>query len=76
MILSNPRYTGRQVWGRQQQAERRSGDPNHQSTSAGEWAVSVRPAHPALVFEAEFVAAQHVRADRPTRDGRAVCALE
>ena len=38
--------------------------------SAGEWAVSVRPAHPALVSEAEFVAAQHVRAARQTRDGR------
>ena len=35
VILSNPRYTGRQVWGRQQQAERRSGGPSHQSTSAG-----------------------------------------
>ena len=27
VILSNPRYTGRQVWGRQQQAGRRSGSP-------------------------------------------------
>jgi site-specific DNA recombinase len=39
--------------------------------SAGEWVVSVRPAHPALVSEAEFIAAQHVRAARQTRDGRA-----
>jgi hypothetical protein len=39
--------------------------------SAGEWAVSVRPAHPALVSEADFVAAQHIRAARQTRDGRA-----
>ena len=31
----------------------------------------MRPAHPAPVSEAEFVAAQHVRAGRPTRDGRA-----
>jgi hypothetical protein len=70
VILSNPRYTGRQVWGRQQQAARRSGGPSHQSMSAGEWAVSVRPAHPALVSETGFVAAQHVRAARQTRDGR------
>jgi Recombinase zinc beta ribbon domain/Recombinase len=68
---SNPRYTGRQVWGRRQQAGRRSGGRSHQSMSAGEWAVSVRPAHPALVSEAEFVAAQHVRAARQTGDGRA-----
>jgi hypothetical protein len=33
------------------------------STSAEEWAVSVRPAHPALVSEAELVAAQ--QADGP-----------
>ena len=39
--------------------------------SAGEWAVSVKPAHPALVSEAEFIAAQHIRAARQTRDGRA-----
>jgi hypothetical protein len=37
VILSNPRYTGRQVWGRQQQAARRSGSRSHQSMSAGEW---------------------------------------
>ena len=71
VILSNPRYTGRQVWGRQQQAARRSGSRSHQSMSAGEWAVSERPAHPALVSEAKFVAAQRVRAARQTRDGRA-----
>jgi Recombinase/Recombinase zinc beta ribbon domain/WD domain, G-beta repeat len=71
VILSNPRYTGRQVWGRQQQAARRSAGLSDQSMSAGEWAVSVRPAHPALVSEAEFVAAQHVRAARQTGDGRA-----
>jgi hypothetical protein len=71
VILSNPRYTGRQVWGRQQQAGRRSGSPSRQSISAGEWAVSVRPAHPALVSEAEFVAAQHIRAARQPQDGLA-----
>ena len=65
VILSNLRYTGRLVWGRQQQAARRSGSRRHQSMSAGEWAVSVRPAHPALVSEPEFIAAStsvpHVR---------------
>ena len=39
--------------------------------SAGEWAVSVRPAHPALVSEPEFIAARRVDAARQTRDGRA-----
>jgi DNA invertase Pin-like site-specific DNA recombinase len=71
VILSNPRYTGRQVWGRQQHVGRRTESPGERSRSAGEWAVSVRPAHPALVSEPEFIAAQHIRAARQTRDGRA-----
>jgi hypothetical protein len=69
VILGNPRYTGRQVWDRQG-IERGAGRTSRRS-SPGEWAVSATPAHPALVSEAEFVAAQQVRAARSTRDGRA-----
>ena len=70
VILGNPRYTGRQVWDRQQRSGRRAESPGHQSMPAGEWAVSARRAHPSLVTEEGFVAAQHVRATRPTRDGQ------
>jgi site-specific DNA recombinase len=41
------------------------------SNPAGEWVISKAVAHPALVSEAEFVAAQQVRAARPTKDGGA-----
>jgi hypothetical protein len=40
------------------------------SNPAGEWAISRAVAHPPLVSEAEFVAAQQVRAARPAKDGR------
>jgi hypothetical protein len=70
VILGNPRYTGRQVWDRQQRSGRRSGSPVHQSMPAGEWAVPARRAPPSLVTEEEFVAAQHVCATRPTRSGQ------
>lgn len=67
-ILSNPRYTGRQVWNRygtdhdQPRSVRR---PN----PAGEWTISVKATHPALVTEEDFVATQSVRATRKTDDG-------
>ncbi|MEU4675016.1 zinc ribbon domain-containing protein [Amycolatopsis sp. NPDC023774] len=32
-------------------------------------ALSVKPAHPALVTEQDFVTAQQIRAPRPTKDG-------
>ena len=68
VILANPRYTGRQVWDRQR-TERNSDGLSHRSAPAGDWAISASAAHPALVSEAQFVAAQRVRAARPTRDG-------
>ena len=68
LILGNPRYTGRQVWDRQR-TERDGDDTSHRSTLAREWAVSATAAHPALVTEAQFVAAQQMRAARPTGDG-------
>lgn len=58
-ILGNPRYTGRQVWYRQARFD---------DTTTG-WVISKKPAHPALVSDADFVAAQTIRAARPTRDG-------
>ena len=65
-ILANPRYTGRQVWNRQR-TDRDLVDPAN--TGLGErqvqrwnlpegWVISKRPAHPALVSEADFIAAQ------------------
>ena len=71
-ILSNPRYTGRQVWNRQR-TDRELADPA--DTSLGHkpvqrwnlpdgWVISARPAHPALVSEADFIAAQAVNAAR------------
>jgi DNA invertase Pin-like site-specific DNA recombinase len=67
-ILSNPRYTGRQVWNRQP-SEPVLVDP--ENTTLGHkqvqrwnlpegWVISKRPAHPALVSEADFIAAQDV----------------
>jgi site-specific DNA recombinase len=71
-ILANPRYTGRQVWNRQR-TDRELADPAN--TSLGHkmvqrwnlpdgWVISDRPAHPALVSEADFIAAQDINAAR------------
>lgn len=65
VILANPRYTGRQVWDRQHEAR----GAMSSTTSAREFVVSASAAHPALVSEADFVAAQQVRATRPTQSG-------
>ena len=71
-ILSNPRYTGRQVWNRQR-TDRELADPantslGHKSVQRwnlpDSWVISARPAHPALVSEADFIAAQAVNAAR------------
>ena len=59
-ILANPRYTGREVWNRRQATDR-----TRRSTVVGECVVSKALTHPALVSEANFVAAQQVRAERP-----------
>jgi hypothetical protein len=71
-ILTNPRYTGREVWNRQPAAHDLI-DPGNtglghrrvQRWSPPEnWAISTRPAHEALVGEADFVAVQDLRTRR------------
>jgi site-specific DNA recombinase len=71
-ILANPRYTGRQVWNRQRTDRDLAGPANttlgHRPVQrwnlpAG-WVISARPAHPALVSEADYVAAQDASAPR------------
>ena len=71
-ILSNPRYTSRQVWNRQRTATELADPGNvtlgHKSVQRWSlpdgWVISDRPAHPALVSEADFIAAQDVNAAR------------
>jgi len=83
-ILANPRYTGRQVWNRQPTIPPHPSLPAvvemppdvdegrarpQQWNPAPEWVISKRPAHPALVSEADFVAVQGIRAaPRPGDD--------
>jgi hypothetical protein len=71
-ILANPRYTGRQVWNRQR-TDKDLANPadvslGHKSVQRWNlpdgWVISARPAHPALVSEADFIAAQDVSANR------------
>ena len=71
-ILGNPRYTGRQVWNRQR-TDSELADPANTSlghrqvqrwTLPDGWVISARPAHPALVSEADFIAAQDINAAR------------
>jgi site-specific DNA recombinase len=65
-ILANPRYTGRQVWNRQPShkvlvdpANTTLGHKQVQKWNLPEgWVISKRPAHAALVSEADFIAAQ------------------
>jgi site-specific DNA recombinase len=65
-ILRNPRYTGNQVWNRQR-TDRDLADPanvtlGHKSVQRWNlpdgWVISRKPAHPALVSEADFIAAR------------------
>jgi site-specific DNA recombinase len=65
VILANPRYTGREVWSRHQGA----GSDGQRRTNPAEWAISRSKAHPALVSEADFVAARQVRTDRRNDEG-------
>jgi hypothetical protein len=67
--LSNPRYTGRQVWNRQP-TDLQLADPadislGHRPVQRWNlpdgWVISARPAHPALVSEADFISAQDIR---------------
>jgi site-specific DNA recombinase len=71
-ILENARYTGRQVWNRQR-TDTELADPGnvtlgHKSVQRWNlpdgWVISSRPAHPALVGEDDFVAAQGISATR------------
>jgi hypothetical protein len=71
-ILCNPPYTGRQVWNRQRTGTELA-DPDNVTfghRSVQRWnlpdgrVISSRPAHPALVSEADFIAAQNVNAAR------------
>ena len=80
-ILENPRYTGRQVWNRQR-TDTELADPGnvtlgHKSVPRWNlpdgWVISSRPAHPALVSEDNFVAAQDINAARgPAPQGKPV----
>jgi site-specific DNA recombinase len=71
-ILSNPRYTGRQVWNRQPSeavlvdpANTGLGHRQVQRWNLPEgWVISRHPAHAALVSEADFIAAQQVEVPR------------
>ena len=77
-ILANPRYTGRQVWNRQRTdfdladpANTTLGHRQVQRWNLPEgWVISRLPAHPALVSEADFIAAQNATAPRGPRPGR------
>jgi hypothetical protein len=71
-ILANPRYTGHQVWNRQR-TDKDLADPadvslGHKSVQRWNlpdgWVISRRPAHAALVSEADYIAAQDVNAGR------------
>lgn len=88
-ILANPRYTGRQAWNRQhhEYAEPAVDDPIGRSharrwNSLQDCVLSATPAHPAIVTEEEFIAAQAIYAAppsvRPEREyllaGRIICA--
>ena len=71
-ILANPRYTGRQVWNRQRTdfdlvdpANTGLGLKQVQRWNLPEgWVISRHPAYPALVSEADFIAAQDATAPR------------
>ena len=71
-ILGNPRYTGRQVWNRQRTdsdlvdpANTGLGHRPVQRWNLPEgWVISARPAHPAIVTETDFIAAQDLTARR------------
>jgi site-specific DNA recombinase len=71
-ILGNPRYTGRRVWNRQR-TDTELVDPadvalGHRGVPRWNlpdgWVISARSAHPALVSEADFIAAQAINAAR------------
>jgi site-specific DNA recombinase len=76
-IVRNPRYTGHQVWNRQR-TDKDLADPGnvslgHKSVQRWNlpdgWVISRKPAHPALVSEADFIAAQGSSAARGPAPG-------
>lgn len=75
-ILANPRYTGRQVWNRQRTDHDSPQDKSRPGrgkvlrwNTADQWVISKQLAHPALVSEADFVAAQHIDATPTPLEG-------
>jgi site-specific DNA recombinase len=77
-ILSNPRYTGRQVWNRQP-TEHDLIDPantglGHRQIQRwslpADWVISTRAAHQALISEADFITVQGMRAAREDAEHR------
>jgi site-specific DNA recombinase len=72
-ILSNVKYTGRQVWNRQSAHHTPAHMPGPFRTqrwaSTDQWVISKQLAHPALVSEVDFIAAQEVTAMPSPRDG-------
>jgi site-specific DNA recombinase len=71
-ILSNPRYTGHQMWNRQR-TDKDLADPADVSLGYKSvqrwnlpdgWVISRKPAHQALVREADFIAAQSIHSVR------------
>ncbi|MFI0470181.1 recombinase zinc beta ribbon domain-containing protein [Saccharopolyspora sp. 5N102] len=70
-ILANSRYTGRQVWNRQQTRSAANDEDSqlHLWSTPQQWVISTRVTHHPLVSEADFVAVQAIRAVRPTGDG-------
>lgn len=78
-ILANPRYTGRQVWNRQRTNHHET-VPGDKRSSLGitrdwnprsDWVISARRTHPALVSDADFLAAQQITAIPMPADSRA-----
>jgi len=76
-ILSNPRYTGRQVWNRQR-TDREPRDPidgllGHDEVRrwnpTSQWVISTNVAHTPLVSEADFIAVQKITAVPTPEDG-------
>src|SRR4051794_33956434 len=65
-ILSNVKYTGRQVWNRRPAHHTPTQIPGpfrtQRWTSTDQWVTSAQQAHPPLVSEADFIAAQDVTA--------------
>lgn len=77
-ILTNPRYTGHQVWNRQR-TDHDLIDPadttlgkrdTRRRNTPGQWTISREPAHPALVSETLFLAVQNISTTRAITPGR------